>query len=234
MRKVLIVTLIVLSSFVYGQDAKIGVSYTRSYIDRDFDPGKVYFKVTGKKVPADVFKKIIEENPRLYLDKEIDASGNVTKYFYDENNQDRSSKSDYNLKVDEQSEFPNFKLTTIDRQKIELAELKGKLVILRFEMFANDFHFKKSEIAELDKKINELGGKQKIEAIIIFQCSKDEIRQGFDLPESNFKLVADGQNFIEKYGVHSFPSTVLIDQNGKLIKNYNFSDQISLDESLIK
>jgi hypothetical protein len=49
--------------------------------------------------------------------------------------------------------LPNFK-STIDGTQIELSKLNGK--ILRFELFATDFHFKKQEIQELDEKINAL------------------------------------------------------------------------------
>jgi len=63
---------------------------------------------------------------------------------------------------------------------------------------------------------------------------KDEILQGFDLENSNFKFVANGQNFIQKYGISNFPSTLLIDQSGKFIENYDHLELIDLGEFLGK
>ena len=60
------------------------------------------------------------------------------------------------------------------------------------------------------------------------------MRKGFDLENSNFELVANGQNFIEKYGISRFPSTVLIDQDGKLIEKYFYSEDITLKEHIKK
>jgi hypothetical protein len=111
-----------------------------------------------------------------------------------------------------------------------LNSLQGKLVIVRFEKVANDFHFKKNEIADLDKKINSLKNKEDVEGIVIFECPEEEVRSGFDLKDSNFNVVADGQNFGLRYDVHFYPTTLLIDQTGKLIKVYFYSDDINLEE----
>ena len=191
-------------------------------------------KETGLKVSKSEFLKLIQENPKIYFEREVDAEGNVIRYLYNPSNQNRSGNEILNANVSEKVAFPNFKLTTIDKKKIELKNLIGKLVILRFELEANSFRFKKQEIEELDKQINLLSNKDDIEAIIIFGCTEDEVRKGFNLTSSNFELVANGQNFIFKYDIHSFPSTLLIDQNGKLIENYSDSKSIIIEEHINK
>ncbi|MCX6239205.1 MAG: redoxin domain-containing protein [Bacteroidia bacterium] len=234
--KTLIVLVIsfLLCNATYSQDRQVGGSFTRSFVDNDFDLNKVYYKETGLKISRTEFLKLSQENPRLYLEREIDAAGSVMRYLYDPGNPDGKGKHTLNALVSENGAFPNFQLTTIDKKKIELTKLQGKLVILRFELEANSFRFKKNEIAELDKKINALKNKENIEAIIIFQCDEDEVRKGFDLNNSNFELVANGQNFIFKYDIHQFPSTLLIDQNGKLIEKYSDSGDIILEQHLNK
>jgi peroxiredoxin len=217
---------------VYCQNQQIGKSYTRSFIDKDWDISKLYNKVTGTRVTEGEFHKIRQENPKMYIEREIDEEGNVIRYLYDPNKPAVNDKPNLMTNIPERGLVPNFKVKTIDGKKIELASLQGKLVILRFECGAGDFRFKKNEIAELDKKINALKNKENVEAIIIFECSEEEVRKGFDLQNSNFNLIADGRNFSFKYGVHFYPSTLLIDQSGKLINVYFNSEDINLEEYL--
>ena len=227
-----IIILLLLGNTTFSQVSKIGVNFTRTFADKDFDLDKVYFKDSGLKISKEEFFKITRENPRMYYEREVDEEGNVVRYIYDPANQTPRTTGNIKAMVSENGEFPNFKFTTIDKKRIELKNLRGKLVLLRFELEANSFRFKKQEIEELDQKINELNNKEDVEAIIIFQCSEEEVRQGFTFKNSNFDLVANGQNFIFKYDIHHFPSTVLIDQNGKLIENYSFPDDINFSEHL--
>lgn len=223
-----------MSNVAFSQESKVGVSFKRTFVDKDFDPNKIYNKETGIKISKSEYSKLQQKNSRIYFEREVDEEGNVIRYLYDPSNQNGSDNGNLNANVSEKVAFPNFKLTTIDKKKIELKNLVGKLVILRFELEANSFRFKKQEIEELDKKINALSNKEDVEAIIIFGCTEDEVREGFNLNNSNFKLVANGQNFIFKYNIHRFPSTLLIDQNGKLIENYSDSEEIIIEEHLNK
>lgn len=230
---VLIISLLI-SNSALGQNNEVGVGFTKTFVDKDFDPNKIYYKETGLKIPISEFHKLTQENPKIYFEREIDADGNVIRYLYDPSNPNGSGNGNLQTAVSENVVFPNFKLTTIDKKKIELENLIGKLVILRFELEADSFRFKKQEIEELDKKINATSNKEDVEAIIIFGCTEDEVRKGFDLNNSNFELVADGQDFIFKYDIRRFPSTLLIDKNGKLIGNYPDSDTIIIEEHINK
>lgn len=231
---ILFIISLLLNNETFSQNSKIGVNYTRTFVDKDFDPGKVYYKDSGLKISKSEFLKISQENPKMYFEREIDEEGNVIRYIYDPGNQNGRANGTLKDTVFKNVAFPDFKLTTIDNKKIALKNLHGKLVILRFELEANSFRFKKQEIEELDKKINALNNKADVEAIIIFQCTEDEVRKGFNLSDSNFGLVANGRNFIFKYDIHQFPSTLLIDQNGKLIENYVYSEDIILEKHLNK
>ena len=234
--KLLIVLFIVFIFSIpnYAQERVVGVSYTKTTVDNNFHINKVFYKQTGRKIPVNEFHKLVKENPNLFLEKEFDQEGNVVRYLYDPNDQNENRIQAQNKNIPIKSDFPNFKLTTIERSEIEMKDLEGKLIILRFELFANDFRFKKHEIQELDKKINASENKEDIKAIIVFQCSENEVRKGFDLKDSNFELVANGQNFIDKFGISRFPSTLLIDQNGNLINRFSYSEDIILEEHLKK
>lgn len=131
-------------------------------------------------------------------------------------------------------DFPNFIVNTIENKNIELLNLKGKIVIIRFEIESNTFRFKKHEIMELDSKINQIeNNESKIEAIIIFSSSQSEVKQGFDLKNSNFQLVANGRNFHQKFSITSFPTTLVLDTKGKLIDYYEDPENVDLPKLLL-
>lgn len=227
MNKYIIVALLFLSQTIYAQKT-ISKSYTITREDNSFSISKVYNKETGKKVKPKKFKELIEKNPNLPLEPVYNKKGEIIKYFY--NPELRNAKKiKYRANPPEIGEdYPNIEFKTVDGKTIELANLKGKLVILRFELDALGFRFKKNEIDELDKKINDSGKKEEIEAIIIFAAPKKDVEKGFDQADSNFNAVANGSNFQDILQIKRFPFTVVIDKQGKLLDYYNMSDRIDI------
>ena len=113
--------------------------------------------------------------------------------------------------------------------------MKGKIVILRFELYASNFRFKKQEVVDLDNQINQIkNSSDKVKAIIIFTTQKNEILKGFDINNSNFELVANGMNFNEKYLITRYPTTIIIDKEGGLVDYFLYSDEIVLKDLLNK
>ena len=218
-----------MSTVAFGQENKVGMSYTKSVV-LGFSSDNVYYKETGQKIPLAEFRRLMQENPNIYFEREIDEEGTVLRYYYSPYNQIKKGNGVYNFNVSENVAFPNFKLKTIDNKEIELKKLSGKLVILRFETEAKGNRFKKQDIELLDKKINALSKKEDVEAIIIFPSTEDDVREGFDLANSNFKLVANGTIFMIKYAIRKYPSTLLIDQNGILIGYFSDLDSLKLEE----
>lgn len=198
-------------------------------IDTEFSIDKLYNKKTGEKISNEEFLKLIRKNPNLPLERVYDNSGNVIKYLYDpENLNSTILKSSSNKTPGNHEKFPNLIFTSIDGETIKLEDLRGKMVILRMEMQADSFRFKKHEIEELDKAINQTKRKSEIEAIIIFRTSKQEVKRGFDLKDSNFKLIPNGANYQDKLNIRTFPSTIIIDKEGRLIKVFKSSKTIDL------
>ena len=232
------ISLILLFS-IYMTSAMIGqeklsreISQRKTYVTK-FDKSKVIYKETGQKIPNSELLKIVEDNPRVFLENETDDEGNVLRYLYDPNNQNvDSAKKILDSYISGDVPFPNFRVSTIDGEKIELKDLKGKLVILRFESKLIGLQFNKPWIEELDEKINALVNKEEVEAIIIYQASEDEIREDVELTDTNFKLVADGRKIAQKYYINQTPTTFLIDKNGKFIGIYRNIYKIKLEDHL--
>ena len=233
-RKIVLALLLsfLMTDVIVGQiKSTKGLPQRKSYTTK-LDINKVYYKETEQKIPDSVFDKIVKDNPRIFLEKETDDEGNILRYLYDSNNQINGGMELLNSYIADSIPFPNFRVSTIEGEKIELKDLKGKLVIIRFESEIGGLQFNMPWIKELDEKINALNNKEDVAAIIIFEASEDEARKHIDLSDSNFKLVADGLKIKEKYFIHQTPVTLLIGQNGKLIGVYKNSKEIKLEEHL--
>lgn len=194
---------------------------------------KVFDKKTNEKISEKEFYNLTKKNKNFSLEKIINPDGTIEKYLFTGNLENNITFRDITKRVNVGEPFPNFIIKTIQNKKIELAHLKGKVVLIRFELFANNFRFKKHEITDLDAKINEFG-KDNFEAILIFTTPKDEVIKGFDLKNSNFNLVSDGMNFNERYKITRYPTTIIIDKKGNLIAYFKKSDEINFKEILNK
>ena len=227
-QKLILFLMLSLSIQAFSQET-ISVQREVKRVDNDFSIEKVYNKKTGEKISNEEFLKLITENPNLSLERVYDDSGNVIKYLYDpEKRNSTSGKNTVHKAPEKNEEFPSLRLKTIDGETIKMEDLKGKMVILRMEMEADSFRFKKHEIEELDKAINQTGRKSEIEAIIIFRTSKQDVESGFDLKDSNFKLIPNGANFQNKLNIRSFPTTIVIDKEGRLINQFNSSKRMDI------
>ena len=98
--------------------------------------------------------------------------------------------------------FPNFIAKTIENKRIELKNYERKIIILRFELEANTFRFKKEEIKQIGLLINKIEKKEeKIKSIIFFASNELDIEEGFDLQNSNFELIPNSLNFHQKFSM---------------------------------
>lgn len=231
--KKLIIMLFFIVSITFGQQ-KITQKLTRTQVE-SIDFSKTYNKNTGKKIRKDDYYKLLKNGQNIELEKIIGTNGKVLKYLISVSKTNHSIINSRKKPVSKGELFPNFIAKTIDNKKIELNKLKGKIIILRFELEANSFRFKKQEIKEIDNLIDKIQEKNnKVKAIIFFASNKLEIQQGFDLPDSNFEIIPNALNFQEKYSITGFPTTIVIDKNGRLVDYYKYMDEINLEEIINK
>ncbi|MCL7765463.1 redoxin domain-containing protein [Polaribacter sp. Z014] len=228
-KKILITILFFTVSITFGQDKIITRKFTTTQVEK-IDFTKIYNKKTGKKIKKDDFIKIVGNNPNLQLEEIIGVDGKIDKYLVNLSKKSNSTINNRKNVIVKGELFPNFIAQTINKRKIELNKLRGKIVILRFELEANSFRFKKQEIKQIDNLINKVKNKrEKVKAIIFFASNELDIKKGFDLTNSNFELIPNGLNFQEKFSITRFPTTIVIDENGKLVEYYNFIDDMNLN-----
>ncbi len=234
MRKLYITIVFILAiQQIFTQELIKGNTYSVPASKQEYHIDMVYHKITGENISQHTLNQLVDKNPTLYLESVYDRNGKIIRYYYDPNNQGKVISNPEST-ISSGDEFPPFSLNTIEENKIESEDLRGKLILLRFELHATDFRFKKHEIAELDDQINNLDKKDAVKAIIIFRENKKNIESSFPFPDSNFELVADGKKFFEKYRIRRYPMTALIDQDGNLISYFDYSEDIILENYIGK
>ena len=227
-KKILIALLFFTVLITFGQEKTVSRKFKTSRIEK-IDFSKIYNKKTGKKIKKKKYITLKKNNPNLQLERIIGVNGEIVKYLLDLSIINNSPRNYRTKPIIKGELFPNFIAKTINKRIIELNSQKGKVVILRFELEANSFRFKKKEIKQLDNLINKIKRKkEKVKAIIFFASNELDIKQGFDLQNSNFEIISNGYNFQEKFSITRFPTTIVIDKNGKLIDYYNYIDEINL------
>ncbi len=229
-KKALLILLFIVNLQLLAQQ-QVGIQHERVRVDTEFSIDKLYNKKTGKKISQKELNKLVEQNPNLPLERVYDNEGNIIKYYY---NPDNTSSLEENNYVEEGAYYPELVFKTIDGKTIKLKDLRGKMVILRFEMDADTFRFKKHEIEEIDQKINATQRQSEIAAIIIFDASKQQIKKGFNISNSNFNLVPNGYNFQRKMKINRFPNTIVLDKKGRLLEEFPMSEGINIQELLNK
>ena len=232
-KQVLFILVFIINLQLFAQE-QIGIQFEKRIIDTEFSIDKLYNRKTGKRVSQKEFEKLMKENLNLPIEPVYDNKGNTVKYFYYPDKSNSLSTTNSGEAVEIGAYYPELIFKTIDGETIKLKDLKGKMVILRFEFEADTFRFKKHEIDEMDQGINETQRESEIEAIIIFDASKQQIRKGFNLTNSNFKLVPNGVNFQRKMNIRRFPSTVILDKQGRLLEKLPMSEGIDILELLNK
>ncbi|SFZ95190.1 Peroxiredoxin [Flaviramulus basaltis] len=233
-KKILITILFFTVLMTFGQDKIIARKFTTSRVEK-IDFSKIYNKKTGEKIKKKDFIKMVENNPNLQLEEIIGVDGEIEKYLVNLSKQNNGLINNRKNAILKGELFPNFIAKTINKRKIELNKLRGKIVILRFELEANSFRFKKQEIKQIDNLINKIKNKsEKIKAIIFFASNESDVKQGFDLTDSNFELIPNSLNFQEKFSITRFPTTIVIDENGKLFDYYEFIDDMNLNKIITK
>lgn len=229
MKKKILITLLFFTVLItFGQEKTVFRKFKTSRIEK-VDFSKIYNKKTGKKIKKKKYIKLKKNNPNLQLERIIGVNGEIVKYLLDLSIINNSPRNYRTKPIIKGELFPNFIAKTINKRIIELSRQRGKIVILRFELEANSFRFKKQEIKQIDNFINKINNKnEKVKAIIFFASNELDIKQGFDLQNSNFEIISNGYNFQEKFSITRFPTTIVIDKNGKLIDYYNYMDEINL------
>jgi peroxiredoxin len=217
---------IVITHICYSQQSE-RISIT----GRETLTGKVYNKQTGVKLSDEELAEIVRMDPNAYIEGVIGSNGKVTKYYYDPR---RSAPSGMvNLRnvesqTKEGEQFPDFTFETISKEIIKSKDLEGSWILVRFEVLTRLVNIE--EILKLNDQIKDLSSQKDITAIICFADTRNNVVKFLQDEELTFELVSDGRNFHERYNIINYPCTILVDDEGTLVKYFYNGDRIDLKD----
>ena len=111
-------------------------------------------------------------------------------------------------------EISNFKATDINGNKINVKELKGKVVVLNF-WFINCPPCRK-EIPELNEMVNDYKDSTNIVFLGIANDYKEELQEFLKNNPFDYAIIDNGRYIAGKYNIRSFPTNVILDQSGRV------------------
>ena len=109
----------------------------------------------------------------------------------------------------------SFELTDMDGTVWKSEDLKGSVVVFNFWFSACPPC--KKEIPELNKLVEEYKGKN-IVFIGVSLDNEDGVEEFTYMHTFKYKLIPDGDSFIDENHVSSFPTQFIVNKNGMLVK----------------
>ncbi len=113
------------------------------------------------------------------------------------------------------SSFPYFKATDIEGNKLSSKNLKGKILVLNY-WFINCPPCR-MEIPELNKLVEQYKGDSMVVFVAIALDEKFLLKEFLKTTPFRYEIVDDGRYYAQKNSITSFPTNVVVDQEGKII-----------------
>lgn len=114
------------------------------------------------------------------------------------------------------AQFKDFTAKDMDGNTVTLADLKGKVVVINFWFVACQPCI--MELPQLNDVVEKYKGKD-VEFIAVTFDKKDKVKNLIDKKEFNYRLINDEMNMVRSYGVAAFPTNIVLDKTGKIIKS---------------
>jgi len=108
----------------------------------------------------------------------------------------------------------NFDLTDMEGKKLQLSDLKGKVVLINF-WFINCPPCR-MEMPDLNELKAEYKGKD-VEFIAITFDGKNEINDFLKKIPFDYRILPNANQIIQEYGIMGFPTSVVLDKTGKIV-----------------
>jgi thiol-disulfide isomerase/thioredoxin len=187
------------------------------------EEARVVVDSSGMQYPYAIWRKLLKTKQyRLHkIDKNSDSSAYLLVKLDSAQFDERMSKV---VKPKESENFPIgkhvylFSCMDIDGNKINVDELKGKIVVLNF-WFIGCGPCRK-EIPELNTMAQAYANDPDVVFIAVALDQKMDIRDFIRTTPLAYHIVDDGLYYAHRYGVHLYPTNAVIDKAG----NVRFSD----------
>lgn len=222
--------LFIIGTLSYSQQPKVPANIVP--IEPESIYSQLYNLETGKKMTQQDFTFLIKENGRISFLPFFDKKGEIEKYYYNPNPDPTIRRNSGNDSPEIKKAFPDFIFKTSDNKKIELADLKGKLIIIHIGLIRNNKLINKDNIMAIETKISASKKPSEIESLLLFEDSKDDILKILDLKDTHFTLIPNALGFIKKWNTLIRPTTLIIDKKGRFVGEFVYNSGIKINELL--
>tara|TARA_R100000935_G_scaffold35020_1_gene55795 strand:+ start:472 stop:1011 length:540 start_codon:yes stop_codon:yes gene_type:complete len=161
----------------------------------------------------------------LIIPKDFDSAGNPVNYYsitgIDVNG--NFDLSPYYKQPDIGDAFPKFRTKTVNNEKTSSKDLKGKIVVINFQLMLRAPFAKIDEIKMVEDYVS---SKENMESLIFSISGNEDAVNFVEENKLNSKIVADATNFTRRYGVFKFPTYMLVDREGNFLGSYTKTDEL--------
>lgn len=194
--------------------------------------GKLFNANTGEAISMEDFSKMLQENPEIQLERFYNKYGITDKFLYHPDAPTTNfSKRDASKQPQIGQVMPEFVFTSIEGKEIASEELKGKWVLIRFDFYTA--HMDMDRYSTFAKEIESIPRSAKLTTVLCSIDTEENLEKELGYFSDKIELVANGQGFAAKYHVRSFPTTILIGPDQKVVE-YIGRDQMDQIKSIIK
>jgi peroxiredoxin len=125
----------------------------------------------------------------------------------------------------EGSELPDFDFTDLNGKKYNKANTKGNILLLKC-WFINCVACVK-EFPELNRLVDKYHGKNDLLFISLATDSKEKLVSFLSKKQFKYAVVPHEEEYMsEKLGIAAYPTHILVDRNGKIVKVTNTAEDI--------
>jgi thiol-disulfide isomerase/thioredoxin len=121
-------------------------------------------------------------------------------------------------------QFPFFKGMDMNEKPIDTKQLAGKVLVINF-WFINCLPCRK-EMPALNKLVSKYAKDSSIIFIAIARDKKPEIETFLKTTSLDYRIICDGENLVQKYGIEHFPTNLVINREGKIIYHTSLSGPV--------
>jgi len=111
-------------------------------------------------------------------------------------------------------EISLFNTRDIDNNKLNLKEAKGNIIVLNF-WFINCGPCRK-EIPDLNALVDSFQTNEKVVFVAVALDKKTDLQNFLEKMHFKYKIVDDGRFIADQYGIHLYPTHVIVDTEGKV------------------
>ncbi len=153
----------------------------------------------SKQIEAVVLRKMLDETPA--------ATVKMTSW--------RMLRAKYDEKIDENPKALAFSVHDMDGNSFKLSELKGKVVVINFWFVRCKPCV--DEMPGLNKIVEKFENNENVVFLAFSWDKKSNIELFLKKREFLYNIIPESMQVISKYGVKSFPTNLIMDQDGNVV-----------------